>query len=346
VKFFFQGKAVEARPGDSIAAALYRAGRRIFSRSFKYHRPRGLLCVAGNCPNCMMNVDGVPNVRTCVTSVCEGMQVKSQNAFPSLETDFLSASQNFDRLMPVGWYYKTFTHPSMWHAAEPFIRKAAGLGEVLPTVPSSYEHSWKHADTAVVGGGWAGIQAALSAAERGEQVVLIDDQPELGGQLRYRKQSGGIPGDLIAKLRETRGITILLKSSCFGMYEGNLLGVLERNPHSGVTERLVHLRAQHIVVATGAFETPFLFPNNDLVGVMLSTGVQRLLHLHSVVPGKRAVVVGTTSSAEEIGRDLRAAGVDVVATVEPKNIVSTIGKSKVEGVKTSTGDLRCDLIVI
>jgi len=102
VKFFFRGKPVQAMPADTIASALYRAGQRIFSRSFKYHRPRGLLCVSGHCPNCLMNVDGVPNVRTCITPVREGMSVKSQNAFPRLETDFLSATQYFDRLMPVG----------------------------------------------------------------------------------------------------------------------------------------------------------------------------------------------------------------------------------------------------
>ena len=197
MKLHFQGNAVEAKPGDTIAAALYRAGQRIFSRSFKYHRPRGLLCVSGKCPNCLMNVDGVPNVRTCITPVREGMKVRAQNAFPSLDTDFLSIMQRFDWLMPVGWYYKTFTHPAMWHAAEPAIRKAAGLGEVCSTAQTEYEHAWMHADTAVIGGGWSGLHAAQAAAERGEEVVLIDDQPTLGGQLRYRKRAGEMPGDLI-----------------------------------------------------------------------------------------------------------------------------------------------------
>ena len=111
MKFQFHNKPIEARPGDTIAAALYRNGQRIFSRSFKYHRPRGLLCVSGKCPNCLMNVDGIPNVRTCITPAREGMKVKAQNAYPSLETDFLSITQRFDWLMPVGWYYKTLTHP-------------------------------------------------------------------------------------------------------------------------------------------------------------------------------------------------------------------------------------------
>ena len=122
----FDGQPIAALPGDTVASALYRAGQRTFSRSFKYHRPRGLLCLAGKCPNCMMNVDGVPNVRACVTAAKPGMQVQHQNAYPSLENDWLAVAQRFDWLMPVGWYYKTLTHPAAWHAAEPFIRRVPG----------------------------------------------------------------------------------------------------------------------------------------------------------------------------------------------------------------------------
>src|ERR1700719_4782415 len=111
--FEFDGKTVEARAGDTVASALYRAGRRIFTRSFKYHRPRGLLCLSGKCPNCLMNVDGTPNVRTCMTPVRAGMRVTHQNAYPSLDHDWLSIVQRFDGLMPVGWYYKTMTNPRM-----------------------------------------------------------------------------------------------------------------------------------------------------------------------------------------------------------------------------------------
>lgn len=346
MEFFFQDKSTQARAGDSIAAALYRSGRRIFSRSFKYHRPRGLLCVSGNCPNCMMNVDGVPNVRTCITPVREGIQVKSQNAFPSLETDFLSATQHFDRLMPVGWYYKTFTHPALWHAAEPIIRKAAGLGDVPTNKPAVYEHSWMHPDTAVIGGGWAGIHAALEAAERGDQVVIIDDQQALGGQLRYRKGAGELPANAISKLQNTRNVKILQGSSCFGIYEGNLIGVLQPGSNPQAAERLIHVRARRTVIATGAYETPILFQNNDLPGVMLSTGVQRLLRLYGVIPGRRAVVVGTSSLAEEVSADLRAAGVEVVANIDPAEIIAATGTGKVGGVRASTGKFSCDLIVV
>jgi sarcosine oxidase subunit alpha len=346
VRFYFHHKPVEAQPGDTVAAALYRNGQRIFSRSFKYHRPRGLLCVSGKCPNCLMNVDGIPSVRTCITPVREGMKVKAQNAYPSLETDFLSITQRFDWLMPVGWYYKTLTHPAMWHAAEPTIRKVAGLGEIFPSAPKEYEHSWMHADTVVIGGGWSGMQAAWMAAERGEQVILIDDQVALGGQLRYHKHSGQISGALTTHLQTAKNVRILRNSYCFGLYEGNLLGVLQRDPHASASERLIHLRTRHAVVATGAYETPLLFPNNDLVGVMLSTGVLRLLNLYAVPAGKRAVIIGDSAVADEVAAELRDGCIGVEAVVEPGTVVRATGSRKVDGIQTQSGDFSCDLIVI
>jgi len=346
LKFHFQGGAVEAKDGDTIAAALYRHGQRTFSRSFKYHRPRGLLCVRGKCPNCLMNVDGIPNIRTCITPVRDGMRVKAQNAFPSLETDWLSITQRLDWLMPVGWYYKTFTHRALWHAAEPIIRKVAGLGEVLTSENRSYEHSWMHCDRAVIGGGWAGIEAAQAAGARGEQVVLVDDQPALGGQSRYRKHAEKVSSDRIERLRALPNVRILLDSYCFGLYEGNLLGIVQRNPHPGAAERLVHLRAQHTTLASGTFETPLLFPNHDLPGIMLSTGVLRLVHLYGIAAGKRAVVVGARDAALEISAELREAGIEVVATVRADQITMATGSACVQGIQTEVGRFACDLVAV
>ncbi len=345
-RFFFNGQPVNAEAGDTIASALYRAGRRVFTRSFKYHRPRGLLCVSGRCPNCMMNVDGVPNVRTCVTPVREGMQVKHQNAYPSLEQDWLAASQYFDALMPVGWYYKTFTNPSVWHAAEPWIRKAAGLGDVpSPDTPArEYEHAFQQAEVAVVGGGPSGIAAALEAAGRGLQVTLVDDQPELGGHLRYSKDGvGSLP---LAELKAHPYIVLLQRSYVFGLYEGGLLGVLQIQPHAGAHERLVHLRAREVVIATGAYETPLPFENNDLPGILLASGARRLLFVHGVRPGQRAVVVGSGARANELAEDLRGGGVEVAAVLAPESVEGAVGSAKVEGVRSRSGPIACDLIVV
>lgn len=276
------------------------------------------------------------------------MQVRHQNAFPSLDNDWLSAVQRFDSLMPVGWYYKTMTHEWSWHAAEPYIRKVAGLG-VAPEPgkgSTDYEHEWRHAEVAVIGGGPAGLQAALESAQSAAQVIVIDDQAELGGHRRYRKTAGGVPSKLIAQLQSLPNLKIISRAYCFGLYEGNLLGVVQANPHEGAIERLIHLRAKRVVVATGAYEVPFPFQNNDLPGVMLSTAVQRLIRLHDIKPGNRAAVVATGNQGDEVAADLRDAGVDLAGAVPPDQVLSALGSSHVTALRTKTGEIACDLIVI
>ncbi|HEV8716572.1 MAG TPA: 2Fe-2S iron-sulfur cluster-binding protein, partial [Candidatus Binatia bacterium] len=189
VTFSFAGRQITAHTGDTVAAALYAAGVRIFSRSFKYHRPRGLLCCSGRCPNCLMNVDGTPNVRTCLEPVREGMRVHRQNAWPSLRWDALAVIDKLDRLLPIGFYYKTFIQPRFaWPLAEQVLRRIAGLGKVDPQAQAreGYDHQYQHTEVAVVGGGPAGLVAAREAALLGARVTLIDDQPALGGHLRVQ----------------------------------------------------------------------------------------------------------------------------------------------------------------
>jgi sarcosine oxidase subunit alpha len=329
VTLHFNGRPIEARAEDTVASALYRAGQRIFSRSFKFHRPRGLLCLSGKCPNCMVNVDGVPNVRACMTPARDGAQVRHQNAWPSLETDFLSIAQRFDWMMPVGWYYKAFTTPLAWHAVEGFIRKAAGLGDP-PSIDApipEYEHAYWQTETAVIGGGPAGLQAAIDAASRGEQVVLVDD----------------LVGQAVSPASRLR---VLQPAYCFGLYEGGLLGILQPNPHPGAAERLIHLRAQRIVVATGAYEVPLTFRNNDLPGVMLSSAVAKLIHRHGIVPGRRAVIIAREGQADDAIADLSEAGVELVRTVTPESVIAARGSSHVTGVETRNGNFACDLIVV
>jgi sarcosine oxidase subunit alpha len=276
------------------------------------------------------------------------MQVRHQNAFPSLDNDWLSGVQRFDWLMPVGWYYKTMTHEWSWHAAEPYIRKVAGLG-VAPEPgkgSTDYEHQWRHAEAAVIGGGPAGLQAALELAQSGVQVTLVDDQADLGGHRRYRKTAGGVPSHLITQLQSSPGVEIISRAYCFGLYEGNLLGVVQANPHAAAIERLIHLRARRIVVATGVYEVPFPFQNNDLPGVMLSTAVQRLIRLHGIKPGNRAVVVANGSQGDEVAADLGEIGTELVGVVEPDQVLAAVGSSLVTALRTKRGEFACDVIVI
>jgi sarcosine oxidase subunit alpha len=324
ITFNFDGTPVEAYEGDSVAAALFADGRRIFSRSFKYHRPRGLLCCAGRCPTCLMNLDGTPNVRSCVTPARDGMEVKHQNAWPSLEVDALAVSSRMDKLMPVGFYYKTFIHPKpMWPVYEHFIKHLAGLGVVdRGSHPEGYHHEYRTTEVAVVGGGPAGMMAALTAARAGQRVTLIDEQEALGGMLRgdtrsrveqgeYAGQAGYEIATRLAGELEAAGVTVWTGSVAFGAYEGNQLAV-QRD------KTLVELRYQRLVLATGAFERPAVFSNNDLPGIMLGTGAQRLLRLHGIKPGERALIATSHDGGLELAEELLDAGITVGAVADTR----------------------------
>ncbi len=331
VTFRYDGRTIRGYEGDTIASALHASGLRTFTRSFKYHRPRGLHCVSGRCPNCLMTVDGVPNVRTCTRPVQQGMQVRHQNAWPSLEHDFLSFLDRLDPLLPVGFYYKSFVRPKFtWRLAQPIIRRVAGLGriDIGAVSEGGYEHYNQSVDVAVVGGGPAGISAAVEAARAGARVILVDDQPSLGGHLRFdvssHPEAARYPGmagyeiaaHLAAEAQGTPNLEVLTDAIAFGLYEGNHLGVAQGT-------RLVRLRCKSIVVATGCQEVPTVFHGNDLPGVMLSTGVQRLMHLYGVRPGTRALVVTDNYRGYPVARELLEAGIDVVALADAREAVSS-----------------------
>ena len=322
--FQFEGKTIDAYPGDTIASALRAAGMEIFSRSFKYHRPRGLLCVSGKCPNCLMNVNGTPNVRVCTEPARQDDCVTSQHCWPSLGRDLFSLIEKFDFLLPVGFYYKTLIRPRfLWKWAEPVIRRMAGLGRLDLSADSDihYEHDHLHTELAVVGGGPAGISAARTAAEAGREVVLIDDQPQLGGHLRFQQREFQDPGsgdrkpgfqmarDLDRELARNPGIRVLNPALAFGLYEGKLLAV-------AMGRSLIHVRAGQIVLATGSYEYPSLFENNDLPGIMLGSGALKLVHGYGVRPGKRAIVVTSDENGIQVAIELQRAGIQVAAVVD------------------------------
>ncbi len=296
----------------------------MLSRSFKYHRPRALLCCDGRCPNCLVEVDGIPNVRACTAPLREGQRVRSQNAWPSLAFDVLAITDRLDRLLPIGFYYKTFYRPRrLWPLYEKVLRRVAGLGRVditaRPDLAPRTRHL--HCDVAVVGGGPAGCIAALEAAAAGARVVLVDDQPALGGHLRSRSlpvhgdaRIEGLSGTRAAQrlgelIAEQPGIETLIAATVFGIYEGTLLGV-----NQGQT--VARIRAKRIVIATGAHERPALFDGNDRPGIMLGTAVLRLARLHGVRSGHQVVAIVDDGYGWSIVAELVAARVALTAVID------------------------------
>ena len=223
ISFSFDGKQVSAHEGDTIGSALFAAGQRTFSRSFKYHRKRGLMCCAGQCPNCLVQVDDAPGVRACTEPVREGMQVTHMNASPSLDMDVMRATDLFGGpFTPPGFYYKTFIRPRrLWPLYEKVLRHAAGLGKLRKKQPEREwrtEYRRRHADVLVVGGGVAGLSAAIAAAELGADSVLADEGPEPGGRL-LAEGGEDYARELTGRARAA-GVEILHNAPALGAFDG------------------------------------------------------------------------------------------------------------------------------
>jgi sarcosine oxidase, subunit alpha len=312
VSFTFDGKRVQAYEGDTIGSALYAAGRRTFSRSFKYHRRRGLMCCAGQCPNCIVAVDGAPGARACTEPVRDGLNVQHINAVPSLEFDVMRATDILGGpLTPPGFYYKTFIRPrKFWPLYEKILRNAAGLGKLRHQQPEREwrtEYRRRHADVLVVGGGIAGTAAAIAAAELGADTVLADEGPEPGGQALIDTDGAATAAELARRARAA-GVEVLANAPALGYFDG-LVPVWQQ-------DTMHQVRAQRYVFATGTIEQPLVFAGNDLPGVMLAGGARRLAALYAVKPGNRAVIATTSDRGLQAARALRDAGVEIVAVAD------------------------------
>ncbi len=313
VSFSFDGKRVEAFEGDTIGSALHASGRRVLSRSFKYHRPRGLMCCAGQCPNCLVEVDGHPGVRACTEPARDGARVVHMNARPSLDFDVMRATDLFgSRLTPPGFYYKTFIRPRrLWPLYEKVLRHAAGLGR-LPKHQD--ERAWRteyrrrHADVLVIGGGIAGMSAATRAAELGADVVLVDDGPELGGSVLAGARSDAARES--AERVRAAGVEVIAPAAALGYFDG-IVPVW-------AASTLHQVRADRHVTATGSIEQPLMFEGNDLPGVMLSSGARRLATLYGVRPGNTAVVATIDDRGVEAALALHEAGIEIAAIVDSR----------------------------
>ena len=284
----FEGRTIPVHRGDTVASALYRAGVRTFSRSFKFHRKRGLYCLTGDCPNCLMTVDGESAVRTCCTPAAAVRKVARGSGWPSAEHDALSILWRLRAFLPVGFYYKSMIRPrGLWPLAERVIRRIAGLGPIARDLPvENRERVNHHPDLLVIGGGIAGLAAAITAAGRGERVVLADEG-KIGEAIPPGPTRARVD-ELRAQLSRHATVEILEHAMAVGIYQGPLVPIAGRD-----FLHLVH--PGRIVIATGAVERHAVFAGSDLPGIWLGRGAARLAGVHGMPPGRRIVVVVATA---------------------------------------------------
>jgi sarcosine oxidase, subunit alpha len=318
VEFTFEGRRVRGYRGDTISSALAAEGVRILGRSFKYHRPRGLLSVAGHDVNAMMQVRNggrsVPNVRADIVPVQSGWDVTAVNTRGGLESDRLSVFNRLGAFLPVGFYYKAF-HSKRWFPYwERMFRRLTGLGEVdFQATARSTPKRYDFCDVLVIGAGPSGLAAALAAAERGASVLLVDENPTPGGSGLYARGGASDTAEqtekLIASVRGDSHITLLTSTYAAGYYADHWVALV-------TPECLVKVRARSVIVAQGAYEQPAVFRGNDLPGVMLASAAQRLLYHHAVAAARRVVVLTSNSEGYAAALDGLAHGVDIAAVLD------------------------------
>ncbi len=322
--FTFEGRRYQGHPGDSVASALLANGVRLVGRSFKYHRPRGILAAGVEEPNAILDLrqgeHHDPNARATMIPLAEGLELNAVNAEPSLRGDKRAIFDRFARYMPAGFYYKTFIRPK-WETFEGFIRKAAGLGRNSPEPDRRpYEQQAARCDLLVVGAGPAGIAAALAAAASGQSVWLVEQEALPGGQLLWRDEAvEGLAGHAWAKAAVERltalpNVTVKLSTQAAAYYDHNLVALTERlaAPAAGWgPERLWLLRAGRVVLATGALERPIAFPDNDRPGVMLAAAAATYVGRWGVLPGSRVVLLTNNDDGYASAHVLHRAGAQV-----------------------------------
>ena len=317
VKFKFENNTINGFDGDTIASALLANKQWLLSRSFKYHRPRGPLTMAGQDANTMVQLPSNPNALADKEVIKEGMLVSGQNYTGSLEKDSGALLGLFSRFLPVGFYYKAFFKPrGMWEKWAPLIRKKAGLGIIDQQLKSPYyDKQYKFYDVVIVGGGPAGMQAAIDAAVHNCEVLLVDENPILGGSLNYTRldaegvRAKSLRAELVASIEAHSNITVMTNAVCNGWFADNWLPIICGN-------RLYKVRAIQTILCTGAIEQPALFHNNDLPGVVMSSAAQRLIHLYGIKPGSAAVILTGNNDGYGTALDLYDAGVMIKAIVD------------------------------
>jgi heterotetrameric sarcosine oxidase alpha subunit len=338
LNFTFDGKGFQGHEGDTLASALIANGVHLMGRSFKYHRPRGVIAAGAAEPNALVELrEGgrkEANTRATVIELYDGLVAKSQNRWPSLNFDIGAINSLAASVFVAGFYYKTFMWPkSFWEKIyEPLIRRAAGLGFATHEAdPDKYEKSYGHCDLLVIGSGPSGLSAALTAGRAGARVILLDEGSRLGGSLlNENEEIDGMSGfdwtqGVIAELASLANVTLMPRTTAFGAYDGNVFGALERvNDHVlepspyEPRQRYWKIMAKRAVLAAGAEERPIVFGGNDVPGVMLASAMRTFANRYAVASGRAAVVFTSNDSGYRTARDLKARGVHVEAIVDAR----------------------------
>ena len=325
----YRGRRYKGIKGDSIATALYANGVRIFSRSLKYHRPRGLYSLDGECSNCLMEVDEIPNVRSEVMRLREGMIVKPQNVAGSPEHDFMSFVDKLDRFLPAGFYYHYFHKPyKLWPFFQNRLRKAAGLGRLKPSfrMKGDFDEIYPSTDVCVIGAGPAGMNSALAAADQGLRVILLEARPWAGGFFDYRstEYSTDVPlykraRQLADEIGKRENIRFFANTSMMGFYAGNIITAFQTGKDSDpFDERYIQISAESVVVATGCIERPMIFDHNERPGIMQVNCGHRLARTYGLLPGKNAVFSVGDDLGLEAAIDLYDLGLKILCVADTR----------------------------
>ncbi|GAA0277586.1 Sarcosine oxidase subunit alpha [Methylorubrum aminovorans] len=340
--FSFDGRAYTGFQGDTLASALLANGVRLVGRSFKYHRPRGILSAGSEEPNALVELRSgarrEPNTRATVAELYDGLEAQSQNRWPTLAVDALSVNALLSPVFAAGFYYKTFMWPaSFWEKLyEPMIRRAAGLGRAATGAdPDDYDKVYAHCDVLVIGGGPAGLAAALAAGRTGARVIVVDEDHRLGGRLLSERREINLGSgvnwvnEAVAELRSLPEVTVLSRTTLFGVYDHGAYGAVERvSDHLAVPpahtprQRLWRITARRAVLAAGAIERPQVFGGNDRPGVMLAGAVRAYLNRYGVLPGKRVAIFTSGDDGWRTVTDVAAAGGQVVAVIDTRSSIA------------------------
>ena len=353
-RFTIDGRTLTAYEGDTVASAMIANGMHLAGRSFKYHRPRGILTAGPEEPNALLDVSRdaarrQPNVRATVQEVFDGMKIETQNRWPSLKYDIGAVNSLLSPFLSAGFYYKTFMWPkAFWEKLyEPIIRKAAGLGKT-PFIadPDRYEKAWAHCDLLVIGSGPAGLMAARAAARAGLRVILADEGFRLGGSLLSERVTvGGVSAaeyaaSVVEELKSLSNVTLMPRTTVFGWYDDNVFGAVEKvqkhvaQPSGELpVERVWRIVARRAILASGAEERPLVFGGNDKPGVMTSGAVRTYVNRYGVAAGQNVAIFTNGGAGYRTAADLVAAGVGVAAIIDGRTQSSDVAPSGVRVIR-------------